>query len=239
MRCGRTTPRWPSRGRSWDRSRGRYPLTTARIATTPGCPTPSSASRMAGWFCRRSRRDTRARSTATRAASSCSCSAGARTASPAGWRTTWRSPTIATRVTTEQFDADYDQRHTLNMYGVYRFSDRMSFSSRFRAGSNFPAPGYYEARTLTVRDRNCRGVFPQHARNNAAGARVQPPRRARQPHVLLASTRFTLFAEVLNLYARENVRASQPGHQRHHTSGLRVVRFDVSADPSAGLSFEF
>ena len=37
------------------------------------------------------------------------------------------------------------------MYGVYRFSDRMSFSARFRAGSNFPVPGYYEARTLAGR----------------------------------------------------------------------------------------
>ncbi len=36
------------------------------------------------------------------------------------------------------FPADYDQRHTVNMYGVYRFSDRMSFSARFRAGRVCP-----------------------------------------------------------------------------------------------------
>ena len=40
------------------------------------------------------------------------------------------------------FAGDYDQRHTLNVYAVYRFSDRTSFSSRFRAGSNFPVLGY-------------------------------------------------------------------------------------------------
>ena len=50
----------------------------------------------------------------------------------------------------ETFDADYDQRHTVNMYGVYRLSDRTSFSARFRAGSNFPVPGYYEARSAAA-----------------------------------------------------------------------------------------
>src|SRR5688572_16144992 len=53
-------------------------------------------------------------------------------------------------VTGEAFAGDYDQRHTLNMYGVYRFSDRMSFSARFRAGSNFPVPGYFETRGAGV-----------------------------------------------------------------------------------------
>ena len=62
-------------------------------------------------------------------------------------------------LTGEEFAADYDQRHTLNVYGVYRFSDRMSFSSRFRAGSNFPVPGYYESRETRLEQS---GVLPQH-----------------------------------------------------------------------------
>lgn len=51
------------------------------------------------------------------------------------------------RHTGEAFWGDFDQRHTLNLYGSYRFSDRMSFSTRLRAGSNFPTTGYWTARS--------------------------------------------------------------------------------------------
>src|SRR4051812_15490013 len=43
----------------------------------------------------------------------------------------------------ERYWGDYDQRHTLNAYALYRHSDRTSFVSKLRIGSNFPVPGYY------------------------------------------------------------------------------------------------
>ena len=114
------------------------------------------------------------------------------------------------RVTTERSDADYDQRHTLNMYGVYRFSDRMSFSARFRAGSNFPAPGYYEARPLTVAGQELRGVLPER-RANTLRVPVYSRLDVRANRTFSwRATRLTVFAELLNVYARENVRAASP-----------------------------
>ena len=48
------------------------------------------------------------------------------------------------RVTGESFDGDFDQRHTFNGYGLYRFNDRYSLAGKLRAGSNVPAVGYWE-----------------------------------------------------------------------------------------------
>ena len=143
------------------------------------------------------------------------------------------------RVTTERFDADYDQRHTLNMYGVYRFSDRMSFSARFRAGSNFPAPGYYEARPLTVAGQELEAYYLSDARNTLrvpVYSRLDV--RANRTFSWRA-TRLTVFAELLNLYARETVRAASPGMNpmTYQVFGLFDSMFPLI--PSAGLSWEF
>jgi hypothetical protein len=125
------------------------------------------------------------------------------------------------------------------MYAVYRLSDRTSFSTRFRAGSNFPTPGYYEARTVTTAAQPVEFYFLSTERN-----RLRVPVynrldvRANRTFSWRA-TRLTLFAEVLNLYARENVRASQPGINgiTHQVFGLYDSMFPVI--PSAGVSIEF
>ena len=142
-------------------------------------------------------------------------------------------------LTGEEFSGDYDQRHTLNTYGVYRFSDRMSFSVRFRAGSNFPAPGYYESRPLTVSGQTIDRYFlsterntvrvPVYTRLDLRANRTFTPR----------NTRITLFAEVLNIYDRNNVRAASPGinGSTQQVFGLFDSMFPII--PSAGLQLEF
>jgi len=141
--------------------------------------------------------------------------------------------------TGERFPADYDQRHTLNMYAVYRLSDRTSFSTRFRAGSNFPTPGYYEARPVTSAAQPLELYFLSTERNRL---RVPVYNRldVRANRTFSWRTaRLTLFAEVLNLYARENVRASQPAINgiTQQVFGLYDSMFPVI--PSAGVSIEF
>jgi hypothetical protein len=146
----------------------------------------------------------------------------------------------ANTFTGEEFDGDYDQRHTLNLYGVYRFNDRMSFSTRFRAGSNFPAPGYYESRAIsTSSGQEATLYFLSSARNN-----VRVPVYTRfdvrvNRTFAWRSTRLTLFAEALNAYDRENVRATEPGinGNTHQVFGLFDSMFPLI--PSAGLLLEF
>jgi hypothetical protein len=53
------------------------------------------------------------------------------------------------------------------------------------------------------------------------------------------ATRLTIFAEALNLYARDECARQQPWHQRHHPSGVRAVRFDVPVYSVRGIVFEF
>lgn len=133
--------------------------------------------------------------------------------------------------TGETFNGDYDQRHTVNMYGVYRLSDRTSLSARFRAGSNFPVPGFYEKRAglyyLSSGRNNLR--VPFYSRLDVRANRT----------FAWGAARLTLFAEALNLYARENVRASSPGINptTHQVFGLFDSMFPFI--PSAGLSVEF
>jgi hypothetical protein len=45
-------------------------------------------------------------------------------------------------VTGNRFPADYDQRHTVNVYGGYRLRPTVNLSLRWSYGSNFPIPGY-------------------------------------------------------------------------------------------------
>lgn len=45
-------------------------------------------------------------------------------------------------VTNERFPSDYDQRHTVNVYGGYRLRPSMNLSLHWSYGSGFPIPGY-------------------------------------------------------------------------------------------------
>ena len=238
MRCGRITPTWPSKGRSSARVTWRCRSTTVKTATTRGCQTPNFGSPMAASSCRHSRRDTQTRSTDIHAALSWSCSAAARTASLVGWRTTSHRRRYRNKLTGEEFAGDYDQRHTVNIYGVYRFSDRMSFSSRFRAGSNFPVPGYFESRARQAQDSRQRTSSAQRRNNVRVPVYSRLDLRANRTFSWRA-TRLTLFAEVLNAVRprqRPRVAARHQRHQ-HQVFGLFDSMFPLI--PSAGLSLEF
>ena len=156
----------------------------------------------------------------------CSFSVAARTDSPAGWHTTWHLRTSCNVeylivYWLEEFEGDYDQRHTLNAYGVYRFSDRMSFSTRFRAGSNFPVPGYYESR----RGR----ATPLSTSRNNLRVPSTAGRRSRQPHVFMAvDPPYALCRGAEPLCPRQRAR-HRPGSTAD-TPGLWAFRFDVSDD---------
>jgi hypothetical protein len=45
-------------------------------------------------------------------------------------------------VTRQTFPSDYDQRHTVNVYGGYRLRPSVNLSMRVSYGSGFPIPGY-------------------------------------------------------------------------------------------------
>jgi hypothetical protein len=134
-------------------------------------------------------------------------------------------------VTAESHWGDLDQRHTFNAYAAYRFSHRLSGSIKYRMGSNFPVPGYYarEGEAFVLDDRRNELRLPSYARLDVRVNRTFDWSRRR----------LTLFAEVLNVLNRDNVRFTPP---RVNASTLRVTSLYeslVPIVPSAGLLLEF
>ena len=131
----------------------------------------------------------------------------------------------------EDYWGDLDQRHTLNAYAFHRFSHKFSVSAKLRMGSNFPIPGYYtkEGDTYFVSDRRNAVRLPSYGRLDLRANRTFNWSRKR----------LTLFAEVLNVLNRANVRFNPP---RVSTATRQVTRlFDslVPIVPSAGILVEF
>jgi hypothetical protein len=91
----------------------------------------------------------------------------------------------------EPFWGHFDQRHTVNLYGMYRVSDRLSVSGRFRAGSNFLTTGYWTERGgayFVGTERNTLRV-PAYARLDARANRT----------FTWSQRRLTLFVEAINI----------------------------------------
>jgi hypothetical protein len=135
------------------------------------------------------------------------------------------------RISGESFPSDFDQQHTLNLYALYRWSDRTSFSGRFRYGSNFPLPGYYEQigsdYYLTTMRNTTR--LPAYARVDLRADRT----------FTLGRRRLTLFVEVLNVLNRENVRFSDPTVNPITGRVRGAVETLFPLLPSAGVLVEF
>jgi hypothetical protein len=131
----------------------------------------------------------------------------------------------------EVYPADFDQRHTVNIYSAYRWSGNTSLSGRFRFGSNFPIHGYFAPRgdQWTLSNVRNRARLPEYARLDLRADRAFTYRQRR----------LTLFMEVINVLNRDNFRA-QSGSLNLSTRdvfGLTERVFPLL--PSAGVLIEF
>ena len=97
----------------------------------------------------------------------------------------------------EEFWADFDRRHTLNIFGNYRFSMRTTVGATFRAGSGFPIPAYLSARDgmLVLSDRRNQVRLPPYARLDLRATRAFEA----------LGRRLTIFCDVANVLNRANV----------------------------------
>ena len=107
-------------------------------------------------------------------------------------------------VSNETFWGDNDQRHTLNAYALYRHSDRVSFVAKLRLGSNFPIPGYFtklsDPGVYLLSDTRNTERLPLYGRLDLRANRAFNWSRRR----------LTVFAEVINVLNRANVRFDPP-----------------------------
>jgi hypothetical protein len=143
----------------------------------------------------------------------------------------------------ETFWADFDQRHSLSLFGRYPLSNRTALGAKFRYGSNYPLLGYIGQQTsssVTPLFGGDRPLFYQlvQSRNtlrlpNYARLDVRADRT-----FTWSRRRVTLFAEVANALNRRNLRNEPYGVDRsgrvfNPTGSLLPIL------PSAGFVIEF
>lgn len=131
----------------------------------------------------------------------------------------------------EWFWGDLDQRHTFNLYAFYRLSDRSSLSAKLRAGSNTPAPGYFREVEggYFLSDRRNEYRLPAYSRLDLRANRT----------FMWGARRLTLFAEVMNVLNRENVRYLPPNLTRVPVRIRRLYEPLMPILPSVGILVEF
>jgi outer membrane receptor protein involved in Fe transport len=130
------------------------------------------------------------------------------------------------------FVSDTDQRHTLNAFGSYRFTDTWNLSGTWRYGSGQPVPGFFrqvgEVYFLSP-DRNL-ARLPFYSRVDVRVSKA----------FIFNKWKLTVNGEVLNLLNRNNVRYA--GFDFFDASTGRVFgHLDrvLPILPSAGVVIEF
>jgi hypothetical protein len=131
------------------------------------------------------------------------------------------------------FDSDFDQRHTVTVYGSMRLSQTLNVSLKYRYGSGFPVPGFYRSPAPGI-------YFLSDERNT-----LRPDGYGRldlraNKAWLFRGWKLTLFGEVLNVIDRENVR-----YNGQDGIDFRTGRVFLSTDtmfpllPSLGITVDF
>ena len=147
-------------------------------------------------------------------------------------------------VTGERFWSDYDQRHSVSAYALYRLSNRSSLGAKFRYGSNYPITGYVGQQSFSPNAPSLFGgerplFFGLTGRRNT----LRLPAYARldvraDRAVAWSGRRVTLFVEVANVLNHRNERnvpysVGRNGQLNGVTDSLLPIV------PSAGFVIEF
>ena len=129
------------------------------------------------------------------------------------------------------FPSDADQRHTVNVYGNYRFTDTWNFSSEWRYGSGQPVPGFF--------GQDSAGYFLISARNQTRLPLYSRVDVRLSKAFLFSKWKLTVTGEVLNLLNHNNVRYE--GFDFYSFTGRvtgQLARV-LPIVPSAGIVIEF
>ena len=129
------------------------------------------------------------------------------------------------------FPSDTDQRHTVNVYGSYRFNETWNLSSAWRYGSGEPIPGFF---------RKVGDLFFLSEERNATRLPAYSRVDIRlNKAFLFKSWKLTLNGELINALNRENVRYA--GFDFFGPDGRVFGQLDrvIPRLPSAGVVIEF
>lgn len=129
------------------------------------------------------------------------------------------------------FVSDSDQRHTVNVYGSYRFNETLNLSSAWRYGSGQPVPGFYR--------RVGEVFFLSNERNTARLPYYSRVDVRLNKAFLFKKWKLTLNGELINVFNRENLRFA--GFEFFGFDGRVFGQLDrvIPRLPSAGVVIEF
>ncbi|MGI9069595.1 MAG: TonB-dependent receptor [Pyrinomonadaceae bacterium] len=133
------------------------------------------------------------------------------------------------------FISDTDQRHTLNVYGSYRFNETWNLSSAWRYGSGQPVPGFYRQVGTQVGT----GYFLSNERNTTRLPAYSRVDVRLNKAFLFKNWKLTLNGEVINATNRNNLRYA--GFDGYTFDGRVFGQLDrvLPILPSAGVVVEF
>lgn len=130
------------------------------------------------------------------------------------------------------FPADWDQRHSVNVYGSYRLRPTVNLSTRWIYGGGLPIPGFYkqaEGGYWLARRRN-QVRLPDYERLDFRVNKVWIRDR----------WQLTLYAEVVNLLNRENLRYETLNGYDKDTGAVRLsINKMFPILPTAGITMQF
>ncbi len=134
-------------------------------------------------------------------------------------------------ITTNRFPSDFDQRHTVNVYGGYRIKPTINLSVKASYGSGFPIPGYLQQSGTLYYLTNVRNQLrmPYYLRTDARVNKSWTKDK----------WKLTLFGEVINLTNRTNyLYDSFNGYNTKTFQAFLTMDTMFPILPSAGIVFE-
>lgn len=150
-----------------------------------------------------------------------------------GWISyAWTDAPVCCGLLGERYPADFEQRHTVNVFGNYRVRPSVNVSGRYSYGSGTPLRGYFrgEYPNLFLTDRRNLLRLPEYQRLDVRANKTFQRDRVR----------WTLFVEVVNVTGRENVRVDDLSGFNAATGAARVrLEKTFPVLPSVGLAVEF
>lgn len=137
-------------------------------------------------------------------------------------------------VTRDAFYADFDQRHSVNGFASYRLRPKLNLSAKYIYGSGLPVRGYFRL------GDNATTIFLARTKNGLRIPYYQRVDLRLNKAFVKDRTQITLFVELVNLFARDNIRLGDP---RPFNARTGVARPELEEGlpflPAAGLSIEF
>ena len=150
----------------------------------------------------------------------------------AGWISYAYSHTNLTEgLTGLRFPSDTDQKHTLNVFAGYRFTETWNLSGEMRYGSGPPIPGFFRkvGEDFFLSTQRNQERVPDYSRVDIRLSKA----------FLFKRWKLTLTGEVINLFNKDNVRYA--GFDDFGLDGRVFGRLDklLPILPSAGVVIEF